>query len=137
MVSPPVAGGGPAGTGTNQVGTGGRRPEVRGSFEGTAAVAGPLVRGPVTRWLVRREPVVRRAAMPRPVIRARARAVWPGISGPRRVAAMLAVPALAVTGVAVLEGVVAGAAIAQIAVAGIAVAGRRIPGPSVARPSIA
>ena len=137
MVSLPMAGGGTAGTGTNQVGAGGRRAEVRGSSEVTAAVAGPLVLGPVKRGLFRREPAVRRAAMPRPVIRARARAVWPGISGPRRVAAVLAVPALAVTGVAVLEGVVAGAAIAQIAVAVIAVAGRRIPGPRIAGPSIA
>ena len=134
MVSPPVAGGGRAGTGTNQVGTGGRRAEVRGSFEGTAAVAGSLVRGPVMGWLVRREPVVRRAAMPRPVIRARARAVC---SGPRRVTAVLAVPALAVAGVAILDGVVTSTAVAQIAVAVIAVAGPCVRGPCVARPSIA
>lgn len=134
MVSPPVAGGGLAGTGTNQVGAGGRRAEVRGSSEGTAAVAGPRVVGPVMGWLVRREPVVRRAAMPRPAIRQRGRAVC---SGPRRVTAVLAVPALAVARVAVLDGVVTGAAMAQIAVAVIAVAGPRIPGPCVARPSIA
>ena len=130
MVNPGTAGDGTAGGGTSQAGPGGRRPEVRGSPDGTAAVAGPLAFGPVMRWLVTREPAVRRAPMPRPAIGGRARAVS---AGPRRVTSVLAVPALGVAGVAVLGGVLTRAAIDQIAVAAIAVVRPRIPGSRVAR----
>lgn len=136
MVGPGMARGGTArsgtsGTGTNQARLGGRRVEVRGSPDGSAAVADPLVARPALRWLVTRGPAAIGAATPRPAIRGRARAVF---ASPRRVTAMLAAPAPAVAGVAVLGVIVTGAAIAQIAAARIAGAGSRVPGCRVARP---